>query len=118
MAGAQSPPDTLLSVGAKAPKFYLKYLDGGEFYSSDFFGEPRNTPLSKKEREPIVLSFFATWCGPCRKEIPELEKIQKSYPGVRFFLVDVGEKPDEVRAYLEEYSYQFPVLMDRYGKRS
>ena len=101
--------------GKTAPTFYAKTLDGEKFFLSE----------ELKKQKPVVLSFFATWCAPCRKEIPVLNKIQNEHPGVSFYLVDVSnleqggikltEDPDEVRKMIESMNVTMTVLMDKYG---
>ncbi len=108
--------DTVLTAGNEAPKFFLRDMKNGEFYSSDYYGEPRKTMNAPKERSHIVISFFATWCAPCRKEIPELERLQKKYPEIKFFLVDVGEDKEIVERYLKTAPIYLPILLDKYGK--
>ena len=61
-----------LKLGDDAPNFYAQILDGGNFYLSEEIAKNR----------PIVLSFFATWCHPCLKEIPELNKMRNIYPEI------------------------------------
>lgn len=108
--------DTVLAAGNDAIKFFLRDLKNNEFYSSDYYGDPRKTPNAPKERFHVVISFFATWCVPCRKEIPELERLQKKYPDIKFFLVDVGEDKETVEKYLKTTPISLPILLDRYGK--
>lgn len=108
--------ENALQPGSMAPNFFLKYLDQSEFYSKDYYGEPRSLPKAKKERNTVILSFFASWCGPCRKEIPELEKLQSKYADVRIFLINVAETQDKVLSFLAENPVTLPVLMDIYGK--
>ncbi len=98
-----------------APTFYARTLDGEKFFLSD----------ELKKQKPILLSFFATWCGPCRIEIPVLNKIKDEHPGISFYLVDVSnleqggvkltEDPDEVRKMIESMNVTMTVLMDKYG---
>ncbi len=99
-----------------APSFYLRTLSGEDFYSADYYGTPRNTYKAKSSREPVILSFFATWCQPCRREIPTLHELQKSYPDIKIFLVDVAENEDLVRKHVKSEAIGLPVLMDRYAK--
>ena len=66
----------------------------------------------------MILSFFATWCEPCKKEIPHLEKLQEEFidQPVKFFLIDVGEDRDKVKTFIEKENIKIPVLLDRYQK--
>lgn len=114
--------------GSAAPKFWARYVDschvplsamskcGAEFYSSDFYGVPRNNLGARKERNPVVLSFFASWCLPCRKEIPELEKLQALFPAIKFLLVNVGEDLETIGQFLADFPVTLPILQDVYGK--
>lgn len=108
--------DTVLTAGMDAPKFFLKDMNNTEFYSSDYYGPPRKSLNAPKDRFNIVISFFATWCVPCRKEIPELERLQKKYPGIKFYLVDVGEDKEVVEKHLKTTPISLPILIDKYGK--
>ena len=79
-----------------------------------------------EKEKPIVLSFFATWCGPCRQEIPVIDSLSTEFSNVGFYLVNVsgltqGEKvmkedTKKVRQMLETLKVDLPVLMDKYGK--
>ena len=83
--------------GKDAPKWALKTIDG-KFEFLDNYSAPIGQKLRGKnkkngQRKVVVLSFFATWCQPCIKEIGELHKLQKQYSDkpVVFFLVDLTE---------------------------
>ena len=106
---------TAIQAGSAAPGFYTKTLEGADFFSRDYFGTPRDMPKAKKERQHTILSFFATWCSPCRKEIPELERLMDQHPSVKFFLVDVGEVEDQIVTHLKTTPIRLPILLDRYG---
>ena len=68
-------------VGYPAPDFRLKTLDDQTFALSDLRGTP------------VVLNFWATWCGPCQRELPALQKATQTYVGkVRIIGVDQGEE--------------------------
>ena len=102
-----------LKVGDPAPTFFAKSLDNKSFFLSD--------SLERNQR-PIVLSFFATWCGPCRIEMPVLDTLSQSYNDIDFYLINVSglegrkkEDPVEVKALLEKLGVTLPVLMDKYG---
>ncbi len=104
-----------VQAGSAAPGFYTKTLEGADFFSRDYFGVPREIPKARKERQHAVLSFFATWCSPCRREIPELERLMDQHPSVKFFLVDVGESEDKIASHLKTTPIRLPILLDRYG---
>ena len=107
--------DDTIKVGDQAPSFFLTTLDGRKFFLSD------ELTIGK----PILLNFFATWCGPCKKELPDIYALSKEYKNVSFYLIDVSnleqngkklvEKPKDVIALLEKMKINLPVLMDKYG---
>ena len=102
----------LVKVGDQAPSFFLRFYDGKSFYLSRTVG-----PKAKADKKkPVVLSFFATWCIPCKKEIPQLHILQEQYPEVGIYLIDVNEPVDLLGGYIEEFEISLRVLMDRYGK--
>lgn len=74
---------------APLPELTLRRLDG----SATTLAEHRGTPL--------VINLWATWCGPCREEMPMLVQASHDMPGVRFVFVDQGESAGEVSAFLQ-----------------
>lgn len=107
---------TSLKEGDDAPTFYLKDLQGNDIFLRDFCGAELRQPWKNKTKYVIVLSFFATWCVPCQKEIPCLEELLQKYADqpIKFFLVDVGEKKPLVQPFIQKKGYRIPVLMDIY----
>ena len=105
-----------LKVGDPAPTFFAKTLDKKSFFLSDSL---------ERNQNPIVLSFFATWCLPCRKEIPMLDTVRTKYPDIDFYLINVSgltqgkkvlkEEPKQVKKMIESLGTTMPVLMDKYG---
>ncbi len=105
-----------LKVGDDAPTFFVRDLTEQNFFLSD----------TLKLGKPAVLSFFATWCGPCRLEMPQLDTLSQSYKNVNFYLVDVSgltqgkskmkEDPDKVKMMVDKLGVSLQVLMDKYGK--
>lgn len=104
-----------LRPGDPAPAFVAKTYDDADFYLRDYCGEPRGKRY-RQERNILVLSFFATWCKPCKEEIPVLQELSTKYKGegVLFYLVNKGEGRDTVGDFLYERVVTLPVLMDRY----
>ena len=105
---------TNLKVGEPAPTFILKDLNGNNVYLRDFCGE-----LRKKEATShvVIISFFATWCAPCRHEIPVLQKFYSDFKkeGIKIFLVAVGEKRKKVLSFVSAKEITLPVLLDIYA---
>ena len=102
-----------IKVGDDAPTFFAHTLDNNYFFLSD--------TLTK--HKPIVLSFFATWCGPCRLEMPILDTLSQNYKDIDFYLVNVGglkgkekQESTKVKKLLEDLGISLPVLMDKYAK--
>ncbi len=114
-SGKQTAP---LSAGDIAPTFALMTLDGNYVALRDFCGEKLRKPWKNKTKYAVVISFFATWCKPCMKEIPHLEKLKRKYGGknIKFFLIDVGEKADKVNEFVRRKNISIPVLLDPYQK--
>ena len=70
------------------PALALVTLDAREQSLADFVGRP------------VVLNLWATWCGPCQREMPALQRAQQQYPGVHFVFANQGESRETVQRYL------------------
>ena len=126
------PGDTTKDPGLKpgdlAPSWALMYAPGKFEFLKNWTVE-RNLKLrkfmSQPDRYPVVLSFFATWCVPCMKELPHLENVFQAYKNekVKFFLVDIteatrtGENENSPKAgpFLAEKGITIPILYDNRG---
>lgn len=105
-ASAKVHPDVVApNLGARAPDFAFEDLKGNTVRLSDFRGQP------------VLLNFWATWCPPCRKEIPDLQAFHEQY-GDRIKLLGInwGENVDEVKRFLARYDATYTNLMDEQGK--
>ena len=93
-------------VGRAAPDFTGDLLPIGEQKLSDLIGHP------------VVLNFFATWCIPCKQELPTFERLAGRYAdkGLSFLLVDMSEDPDDVARFLDELKVTLPTVVDQTGE--
>jgi thiol-disulfide isomerase/thioredoxin len=85
-----------------APEFTLKNVLGGELKSDDLKGKV------------VVVDFWATWCVPCRKEIPEYVKLREKLKGLDVEFVGVtfdSAKPEDVQPYIKDLGITYPVVM-------
>jgi thiol-disulfide isomerase/thioredoxin len=98
LAGARTPQP---AIDHPAPDFTLATLDGATF------------GLHAAQGKPVVLNFWATWCGPCQRELPTLQAAAERY-GDRVLIigVDQGEDPQTVQAYVDQLGLTFPMPLD------
>jgi peroxiredoxin len=94
--------DATALVGKAPPAFRLKALDGTTVASTALRGKV------------AVLNFFATWCGPCVGEMPELDKMYRQYAsqGLCWYEIDEGESAQQVRSFIASKGLSLPVLLD------
>ena len=100
--GAVATPAPAPVVGAPAPDFTLKDLAGKDVTLSSFRGRV------------VLLNFWATWCGPCRFEMPAIEQRYEKYESRSFVVlaVDLDEPAADVSAFVQSFGLTFPVLLD------
>jgi len=105
-----TPPgvDAQIESGQRAPDFDLPTLNGGRF------------ELSKLRGHPVVLSFWATWCPPCRVEFPELVRLREMHAEDGLYVVGVNGRDQErstkdVQRFVDVFSAPFPIALDNRG---
>jgi thiol-disulfide isomerase/thioredoxin len=74
--------------------------------------------LSQFKGQVVMLNFWATWCGPCRQEMPLLDAMYKKYRPMGFTLVGVNVEPDskEAQSFLQQVPVTFPIAFDTESK--
>ena len=90
------------STSVPAPNFTLKSLAG------------KNIKLSELTGNVVLVNFWASWCGPCRQEMPLLNAIHNKYKPLGFTVlgVNVEERVDNARSFIHERPVDFPILLD------
>ncbi|MCB9789005.1 MAG: TlpA family protein disulfide reductase [Deltaproteobacteria bacterium] len=118
----QAPDATPIAVGAQAPDFMLKTLNPEQSGMPVFSTKATIGSRAKVPAKALVLSFAASWCKPCRKELPELQRLEQTRlreHGIATALVLLDREPEpieEMRAWLvDELGVTMPVLSDRLG---
>jgi peroxiredoxin len=75
--------------------------------------------LKELRGKVVLLNFWATWCPPCRKEMPDLEALGKQFGGQGLVILSItDDDPAKVRSYIEKQNITYPVLLDAEGKLS
>jgi peroxiredoxin len=97
-----------ITEGNVPPDFELITLDGEKM------------SLSSLEGKKVILNFWATWCPPCREEMPDMQKIHDEYEGevvvAAVNLTSSEKNIDSVKRFVDELGLTFPVLLDEDGK--
>ena len=79
-------------------------------------GEGNEVRLSDYQGKPVVLNFWATWCGYCKEEMPGFQTAYEKYPDVQFLMVNatdgVQETLDKAKSYVQDQGFTFPVVYD------
>ena len=96
--GAVSP----LGLGQTAPDFALTDIEGRTTKLSDFAGRP------------VWVNVWASWCAPCRAEMPDIDTAYRELrgSGLTLLMISLGEDPAAVKRYLGTVRYELPVLLD------
>ena len=102
---AEPGPTEETTAASYAPEFTMYDRQGNAVRFTDFLGKP------------VILNFWASWCGPCKSEMPELEAAYREYGDqIQFLMVDlsdgVQETVEKAAGYIDEQGYTFPVYFD------
>lgn len=110
---------TLLQKGSKAPLFSLPTLEGKREALSVWCGENLSKPYINDKKHIVILSFWATYCQPCKKEIPALQEFYAKHKdkNIKVFLISIDSKGNAIVApHVKEKNYTLPVLLDPYKR--
>ena len=92
----------VVTEGIAPVNFTLPLLDG------------TNVSLSQYKGKVVFLNFWATWCGPCRSEMPSMETVYQKLKdqGLEMLAVNLGESRNDVSAFMNQYRLSFPAVLD------
>ena len=106
--GVISNPENLQvapRAGSRAPDFELTALDG------------KVVRLSELRGRAVLINFWATWCGPCRIEMPDIQEQYETHtPDLVVLAINMDESPELVAPFVNELGLTFPILLDPGGK--
>ena len=102
LLGAPASQAAMPQTGTAAPDFTLKSNSG------------KNLKLSEHRGEVVMINFWATWCAPCRQEMPLLNRIHEQYRKAGFTLlgINIDDDPANAQALAKKLGVTFPVLFD------
>jgi cytochrome c biogenesis protein CcmG/thiol:disulfide interchange protein DsbE len=101
------PTNAAFQIGARVPEYSASMLDGRPFRLPDDQGRV------------LLVNIWATWCGPCRYEIPELKLLQQRHANQKFDVigvsVDTEDAAAQVREFVREQQINYPIVLDPEG---
>ena len=104
LIGCTGSSSTVIAPGEAAPKFNADLFSGGSASLNQLL-----------EGKLTVLHFWASWCTPCMKELPELEKLSKDLPGLKIVSIAVEDQPAPLKRVIDRFKLSFPVVLDPSG---
>lgn len=98
----KSAAEVTLAVGQQAPDFTVEAMDGSKVRLADLKGKP------------VVINFWASWCTPCRKEMPDFEAVYKQFApsGLQLYGINVGESKVSISDFVNQVGATFPIAVD------
>lgn len=95
---------TGIAIGEKAPDFTVQTIDGKKVNLSDYKGKK------------VFLNFWATWCPPCKSEMPHMQSFSEKMPAhVEVLAVNLEESQAKAADFADQYDLTFPILLDKDG---
>lgn len=110
---------TLLKPGEKAPPFSLPSLNGKRQALRVWNGDTLLKPYVNNVKHTVIVNFWATYCKPCQKEIPEISAFMKKHANdpIKAFFVSIDkEGVDKVEPFVKKKGYDITVLLDTYAR--
>lgn len=104
LQGGISPARGAPRIGTAAPSFTLENADGQKASLADYRGKT------------VIINFWATWCPPCKSEMPAINAAAKANPNVAVLAVDLQEGPLPVRDFVQQMGLSFTPLLDTSGQ--
>ncbi|TET67520.1 MAG: redoxin domain-containing protein [Dehalococcoidia bacterium] len=102
MAGCSPSSAQGVEVGNLAPDFQLQNLDG------------QTVSLGNLQGKPVLINFWATWCPPCRSEMPYIQEVYEEWVnrGLVVLALNIGESSSKVEEFMQNHNLSFIVLLD------
>ncbi len=111
--GGAPPPSP--REGFSAPDFTLDLLDGGQVGAE----QSRSITLSELRGQAVMINLWASWCPPCREEMPAIQQVYEDYRGQGLVVLAVNttfqDSEAAAAAFVEEFNLTFPIPLDRTG---
>jgi thiol-disulfide isomerase/thioredoxin len=116
-AGADPIPDEVAKAFADAGLRLLKNSVSPIDFTINFM-DKESIKLSGLKGKVVFLNFWATWCGPCRQEMPSMERLYQKFKdkGFEIAAVNGGENPKDVGAFMKTNKLNFPAALDKSGE--
>lgn len=96
----------ILEIGAPAPDFEVELLDGSTFRLSEHLAT---------DGRPVILNFWASWCPPCRAEMPDFNRFATAKPGILVLGVAIEDDEQAARDFVDELGIEYPIALDENG---
>lgn len=113
LLSAQAEADEIVATSLKLQKPEV-VGDAPSFLLDDTDGNPRH--LNDYKGKVILIHFWATWCLPCKEELPAIKTLWERFKDRGFDVVAIaGDRKDTVVSFIQRHEIKFPVLIDQYG---